>query len=230
MLCLVLWVGITLPAAAQTTRRPAAKPKPAPSKSTPPPADEPAEEEIPSLDTRFPELFKPESTPTFRKGYSAINLGLGLLSPNNGYDLFGSVKSVPALTLAYDRGVVEGIGPGTIGLGGLIGYKRYHYNFPNTDDKATWTDLVLMGRGTYHYNFTTNPQLDTYGGISLGFRANFYKNEVSPDRDRYDGDGLHLAYGLFAGARYYLTERFGGFAEVGYDISYLKLGLTYQFR
>ena len=182
------------------------------------------------MDTRFPELFKPESTPTFHKGFGIINLGMGLFSPNNGYDLFGSLKSAPALTLAYDRGVVEGIGPGTIGIGGLIGYKRYSYDFPNTDDKATWTDLVLMARGTYHYNLTDNPQLDTYGGISVGFRANFYKNDVSPDRDRYNDDGLHLAYGLFAGARYYLTERFGAFGELGYDMSYLKLGLSYRIQ
>ncbi len=234
LLCLTLWVSLNSSTWAQTTRRSTAKPttdKPA-SKPVPPRAEAPADDEIPPLDTRFPELFKPESTPTFRKGYSIVNLGLGLLSPNNGYDLFGSLKSAPALTIAYDRGVVEGIGPGTIGLGGLIGYKGYRYDFPNTDEKATWTDIVVMGRSTYHYNFTTNPKLDTYGGISLGFRVNLYKNDVSPaaERDRYTGDGLHLAYGLFAGARYYLTERFGAFGEVGYDMSYLKLGLTYRFQ
>lgn len=235
LLCLTLWMSLNSLTLAQTARRPTAKPTTnkstsKPSKSVPPRAEAPADDEIPPLDTRFPELFKPEGTPTFRKGYSIINLGLGLLSPNNGYDLFGSLKSAPALTIAYDHGVVEGIGPGTIGLGGIIGYKGYRYDFPNTDENANWTDIVVMGRGTYHYNFTTNPQLDTYGGISLGVRANFYKNEVSPDRDRYTGDGLHLAYGLFAGARYYLTERFGAFGEVGYDMSYLKLGLTYRFQ
>jgi hypothetical protein len=220
---------------AQTARR--SKAKPAAGKSVPPPskpaptrAEVPADDEIPPLDTRFPELFTPESTPTFRKGYSIVNVGLGLLSPTHGYDLFGSVKSAPAISIAYDRGVVDGIGPGTIGLGGLVGYKRYHFDFPNTDENATWTDIVVMGRGTYHYNFTTNPKLDTYGGISLGFRVNLYKNDVSPDRDRYTGDGLHLAYGLFAGARYYLTERFGAFGEVGYDMSYLKLGLSYRLQ
>ncbi|MGY2131241.1 hypothetical protein ACW9KT_03380 [Hymenobacter sp. HD11105] len=223
----------TKPAAAKPAQSPTAKPASPRSTAQSParvPASTPAEEEIPPLDTRFPELFTPESTPTFRKGFSIVNLGLGLISPNNGYDLFGAVKSSPAITLSYEKGVIDGIGPGTIGLGGLIGYKRYHYDFPRTDDKATWTDLVVMGRGTYHYNFTSDPNLDTYGGVSLGIRYNLYKNEVSPDRDRYNGDGLHLAYGLFAGARYYLTERFGAFGEVGYDMSYLKLGLTYRIK
>lgn len=235
LFCLACWLGAASPLFAQTTRKAATKPAavksgPAPTKNTPPRTETPADDEIPPLDTRFPELFKPETTPTFRKGFSVVNLGLGVLSPNNGYDLFGAVKSTPALTIAYERGVVEGIGPGTIGLGGLVGYKRYSYDFAGTSDKATWTDVVVMGRGTYHYNFTSDPNLDTYGGVSLGFRYNFYKNEVSPNRDRYDGAGMHLAYGLFAGARYYLTERFGGFGEIGYDMSYLKLGLTYRIR
>jgi hypothetical protein len=221
------------PTTVKPAQSPAAKPSSPRATAQSParvPASPPAEDEIPPLDTRFPELFTPESTPTFRKGFSVVNAGLGLLSPNNGYDLFGAVKSTPAMTISYEKGVIDGIGPGTIGLGGLIGYKRYHYDFPSTDDKATWTDLVLMGRGTYHYNFTSDPNLDTYGGISLGFRYNLYKNEISPDRNRYDGDGLHLAYGLFAGARYYLTERFGAFGEVGYDMSYLKVGLTYRIK
>ncbi|QIL76053.1 hypothetical protein [Hymenobacter sp. HDW8] len=132
LLCLTLWLSLTSLTLAQTARRPAAKPatnKPA-SKPVPSTAETSADDEIPPLDTRFPELFTPESTPTFRKGYSIVNLGVGLLSPNNGYDLFGSLKSSPAITLSYERGVVEGIGPGTIGLGALLATKATATTFP----------------------------------------------------------------------------------------------------
>jgi hypothetical protein len=57
--------------------------------------------------------------------------------------------------------------------------------------------------------------------------------------DRYDGNqpqdpenpygGVHLETGVFAGGRYFLTKNFGAFTEVGYDMTYLKLGLTGRF-
>ncbi|QDA60620.1 hypothetical protein [Hymenobacter jejuensis] len=166
----------------------------------------------------------------FRKGTTMVNLGVGL---GLGYGYYGgSLKSTPAISVSAERGLLEGIGPGTIGVGGLIGYKGYHYDYPGTSYKATWSNIIVAARGTYHYNFTTNPKLDTYAGVTLGMRLEHYKdtyyNDVLNSRNNSYG-GAYLTSGIFVGGRYFFTDNIGGFAELGYDMSYLKLGLTAKF-
>jgi hypothetical protein len=38
-----------------------------------------------------------------------------------------------------------------------------------------------------------------------------------------------VAYSLFAGARYFLSDNFGVMAELGYGIAYLSLGASLKF-
>jgi len=176
-------------------------------------------------------MYEPQSTSTFHPGNSALNVGLGLFGANHGYDVFGSVKQSPALSVAYERGITDSFGPGTLSVGGLLGYKHYYYDFPKTDYKASWTDVLLMARGSYHYNLTSNPQIDTYAGLTVGVRLNTYSNTNtnSASRDAYSDEGLHLATGIFLGGRYFVTDNVGVFAEAGYDMTYFKLGLTAKF-
>ncbi|OUJ70151.1 hypothetical protein BXP70_25195 [Hymenobacter crusticola] len=174
-------------------------------------------------------MYEPQTTSTFHPGDKALNVGIGLLGANHGYDVFGSLKQSPALSVTYEQGITDSFGPGTLSLGGLLGYKHYYYEFPKTDYKASWTDILLMARGTYHYNLTSNPQIDTYAGLTVGVRLNTYSNTNSTLRDTYKDDGLHLATGIFLGGRYFVTEKVGVFAEAGYDMTYLKLGLTAKF-
>lgn len=158
-----------------------------------------------------------------------MNAGLGL---GNGYSFGSNLESTPALSVSAEKGVLEGIGPGTVGVGGLIGYKGYSYRYPNTDSKATWNTFLLLARGTYHYDLLEIPQLDTYVGVSLGLR-------VESHRDKYSGTqlhepdeaygGAHFESGIFLGGRYFITKNFGAFAEAGYDMTYLKLGFTGRF-
>jgi hypothetical protein len=130
-----------------------------------------------------------------------------------------------------EKGISNTIGPGTISVGGLLGYRNFHYTYPGTSYKASFDHLVVLGRGAYHYNFTTDSRLDTYAGVSLGLRYVGYKNTL-PDgtgTDRNEYGGAELAAGIFAGARYYLTDNLGAFAELGYDMSYLKVGISGRF-
>jgi hypothetical protein len=142
------------------------------------------------------------------------------------------LESTPALTLSADKIIVEGVGPGSISVGGLVGYQNFHYNYPSTAYKATWNHIVLLGRGAYHYNFTEDPRLDTYAGISLGLRVVTYKDTFlnsTPANEPNEYGGLSVAPGIFVGGRYFLTDHLGAFAELGYDMSYLKFGLSAKF-
>jgi hypothetical protein len=128
--------------------------------------------------------------------------------------------------------MVEGLGPGVIGVGGMIGYKGYSYQYPNTDRKSRWNTLMVLARGTYHYDLFHHPAIDTYLGVSVGMRIEMH-NEKYDGAQLHDPDnpygGVHLETGVFAGARYFLTKNIGAFGELGYDMTYLKLGLTGRF-
>ncbi|PJJ54524.1 hypothetical protein CLV45_2865 [Hymenobacter chitinivorans DSM 11115] len=158
-----------------------------------------------------------------------VNLGVGL---GLGYGYYGTLKSTPALSLSVEHGLREGVGPGTIGVGGLVGYKAYHYDYPGTKYKATWTNIIVAARGTYHYNVFQNPKLDTYGGLSVGVRiqkwSDSYYDDI-PELKGYSSSSSYITSGIFVGARYFFSNNIGAFTELGYDMNYLKLGLTAKF-
>ncbi|TGE11792.1 hypothetical protein [Hymenobacter elongatus] len=165
----------------------------------------------------------------FRKGTTMVNLGVGL---GLGYGYYGTLKSTPALSLSVERGFVEGVGPGTIGIGGLVGYKAYHYDYPGSQYKSTWTNIIVAARGTYHYNILANPKLDTYAGISLGVRIQKWNDTYYDDKPELRGYATSTSYvttGIFVGTRYFFTKNIGAFTELGYDMNYLKLGVTAKF-
>lgn len=83
-----------------------------------------------------------------------------------------------------------------------------------------------MLRGTFHYSFT--PKFDTYGGVGIGVRHTSYSYEGSSSIISID-NSTGAASGLFVGGRYYFAPNFGVFSELGYDQSFIKLGISAKF-
>ena len=162
--------------------------------------------------------------PLFGVGTSTLNVGVGF-GLGYGYgSLGGNASSTPALSVSYLRGLTQA-GPGVVSVGGLVGYKSYGWE--SAGAKATWRNLYVGARGAYHYNFG-NPRLDTYAGLGLGLRVVSYS-------DNYDAQATASASGSqaelsgFLGARYFFSDKLGAFSELGYDMSYLKVGLSARF-
>lgn len=116
-----------------------------------------------------------------------------------------------------------------ISIGGSVDYMRYGYN--SGGYKWNYTFVYAGARASYHLAEVLNVadgKFDPYAGATLGLRYagysdNYgYDNYVSP----YNS-GLYL--GIHVGARYLFNEKLGGFAEVGYGVSALRLGLTAKF-
>jgi hypothetical protein len=116
-----------------------------------------------------------------------------------------------------------------ISIGGSVDYMRYGYN--SGGYKWNYTFVYAGARASYHLAEVLNladKKFDPYAGATLGLRYagysdNYgYDNYVSP----YNS-GLYL--GIHVGARYLFSEKLGGFAEVGYGVSALRLGLTAKF-
>lgn len=236
--------ALTAPtAAAQAVRKPAARPatathaKPAATpvaKATAAPAKPvakaapvatPQSEPAPTL-APAPAAAKAENAP-FGVGTNALNLGIGIGSRYGyGGGLFGGNSSVsPAISLSYERGILP-LGPGVLGVGVFAGYQGASYDLGG-GDKWKYTDVIVTLRGAFHYPVL--PQFDAYGGVGLGLRHAGVSYSGNSMYDFGTASANEFASGLFVGGRYFFTSNIGSFAELGYDQSYLKVGLSAKF-
>jgi hypothetical protein len=159
----------------------------------------------------------------FEVGDKLINAGLGIGA--TWYSGSYYKTTLPPIFISADIGFKDDIGPGVIGLGGYLGMSSYKYEWTYL---YTWgwkyTSIIIGARGTYHYELVDN--LDTYGGLLLGF--NIITSKVYGDSQWVTGtaSGSGLAYSFFVGGRYFISDNFGVMAELGYGIAYLSLGIT----
>jgi len=110
---------------------------------------------------------------TFVKGSKALNAGLGF---GWRYSYYGTVNSLPALNVSYEKGVVDIKDFGTISIGGVADYKSLYYNYSTGGYRASWTYFGLGLRGAIHPKDLQNDKFDTYGGLMIGVRSVTYKD------------------------------------------------------
>lgn len=168
---------------------------------------------------------KQENLPGFHKGSNTLGIAVGV---GVSYGYTANAKSLPALAVVLDHGFKD-MAKGTIGIGGIIGYKGASYDYGNAaGDKAKWTNIIVAARGTYHFHIK-NQKLDPYLGIMAGIRYTGYSDtylDKFPLLVSTKYDGIFPAIGGFAGARYSFNAKSAVFAELGYDISFLKIGYS----
>jgi hypothetical protein len=165
----------------------------------------------------------------FSKDQRFINAGIGL---GSAYYYSGSTTTIPPVHASYEVGVTD-----KIGVGGLIGYTASGINENFLGNGAySWqfSYLVLGARGAYH--FLNNDKADVYAGLMLGYNVARAKFQTSdPDiRELYNEGTIRnvsaggFTFGAYVGGRYMFSEKVGGFAELGYNISWLSLGATFK--
>ena len=168
----------------------------------------------------------------FEKGSQAINVGIGV--GNTGY--FNAYYSgfLPSISGSYEYGIVEvPMGTemtGVVSVGGYLGGSMSKYSYANwaSDDYYLTTDAIIAVRGNYHFVF--HDQFDPYAGVAFGVRLQTSKWKGSgndPDVDYADTDPFGGAY---AGARWYFTDNFAVYAEVGWLISVVNAGVTFKIK
>jgi len=169
-----------------------------------------------------------KTTDTFANKDNVVSVGFGL----GGVYGFSSYDSqTPVFGAQYDRGIYEFKFGGVIGVGGFLGYKGYvdKFNIGNNDYKIRSSIVIIGARGTFHYDVFQVENLDTYGGAMIAFHV---VNESTnlPAAFDYNYDHSSALYAsIYAGAKYYFTPQFEAFAEVGYGVSWLTMGVGYKF-
>lgn len=158
-----------------------------------------------------------QSETCFHKGSSVINLGVGL-----GTTLYsaGYSGSFPPISISYEQGIANG----RWGIGGYLAHTGAKYGDKSDYWKFSYT--VIGARGDYH--FYTTDKLDAYGGLILGYDIVSDKWHGEGDGDEYKASGSSIVFAPFVGARYYFSTHIGAFAELGYGIAWLNLGLAFH--
>ncbi|RYU97365.1 hypothetical protein [Emticicia agri] len=143
----------------------------------------------------------------YAKGDNLLNVGIGLSSYYYGNPI----------GISFEKGIEK-----DLSIGGQFDYNSGSYYGYSSGYKAYY----LGARGSIHLCRLLKinvDKLDLYAGLGLGYR-HFRWN------DSYYGNNGGLFFNYFIGGKYYFTEKFGGFTELGYTgLSSVRVGLALKF-
>lgn len=163
----------------------------------------------------------------FEVGTNELSLGLGL---GSSLGSFTSSGSLPSVNLQFERGMWEAGQNGVISLGGYLGYKHYSidYAFYGYSSKSSINYTIIGVRSAYHYTGLQDKNWDLYGGAMLSYSiANVkYKDNTGGSYSDNSAFGSTASLSIYAGARYLFNEKWGAFAELGYGVSFLNIGIS----
>lgn len=151
---------------------------------------------------------------TFEQGQSNVHVGVGI---GGGY-LYGLGGGAPSVHVTYEYGMTD-----NISVGGFAGFASSKWTYFGVGYKQR--HLIFAGKGAYHHSFTD--KLDTYAGLMLGFQIVSLKGVGGTMPPGQDSAGW-FAFSTFAGANYMFTDNLGAFAEIGYGVAILSVGLNLQ--
>ena len=177
----------------------------------------------------------------FEEGSKTISVGYGFGTFYTA--LFSAWSTTPGYTASNlgpifvkgEYGVTD-----KIGIGLTIGYETiknswtaqgYDMNFNPVNYNYGWNFSLLsvMIHGNYHFYQTD--KFDVYAGASLGY-ANFSTKFTTNDPNYGPSPTISIpiavGYGINIGAKYYFTPNIAVYGEVGYELSYANLGLTFK--
>jgi len=150
---------------------------------------------------------------SIQPGNFLINVGVGL------GEVYGDAV-IPPLSLIVDYGLPIGGLPFTVG--GMFSFATSKDRYMAVDWEYTY--MVFAARLSYHPDFGVK-KLDAYATLTLGYYIWSWKVPSGVYKGSYDDGAFYFGGNL--GARYFFTEKFGAFLELGYSsLTYATIGLA----
>lgn len=146
------------------------------------------------------------------QGTSIGSVGVGM--DYRTYD--GHSSGVFTLSGAYDYGLAGYLWDdnSALTLGGYLSASSWKYS----------NSVTFGPRLGLHYHFI--PQLDTYVSLILAYSHMTWRDEYKTQKHSSAGG---FDWGGHLGVRYMFQPTIGMFAEVGYGISLLNIGVSFKF-
>ncbi len=160
---------------------------------------------------------------SFAQKDNVVGVGIGF-GGNMYAGYYGSgIKRIPAISAYYEHCVKDNLWDekSSIGVGGLLGYASAKTDYWKS------SNIIIGARGALHYAFLD--KLDTYTGLMLGYDIVSFKWEDDLWNNYASGAASGFTWSWFVGARYYFTDSFAAFAELGYGVAILNLGVSFKF-
>ena len=142
---------------------------------------------------------------------SFLSLGVGFLSS------YAGGGGIPPLSISYNRTLMD-----NIMVGGFFSYAQTNFD-TGLGSEFDWgyRFMTIGARGTYHFDL--GPQkLDPYAGVILGYTIGTITGNC------IDCNASTVAYSGLLGARYHVTEKIIPFVELGYGLSALTVGISWN--
>ena len=154
----------------------------------------------------------------YNKGDKVVSLGIGYGIAG----LYGS-SGMPPVSLGFDYG----LDVPKISVGGIVAYASSSDDF---GDGYSWkyTYILVGARGAYHF-LEDNKNIDAYGGLLLGYNivSASWNGKLSQPVFS-SASASYMVFGVFVGGRYYFSQKFGAFAELGYGAGFITAGISYK--
>ena len=158
----------------------------------------------------------------FEKGSVVINPGIGL-----GYWYGGSGFAAGFAVNAEFSCILD-----DIAIGPYLAITRRSYDYAIGNDDYTYTFIDVGVRGTYHFGRllkVKDDKFDPYAGAFVGFVATS-DNADDIYGDYYDNYGSRAQGGIYAGARWFFSDTFAVFGEVGVGMYPILGGVTIKLK
>ena len=154
----------------------------------------------------------------FRNGSKTLNAGIGF-----GFAGIEGSATIPPISVGYQVGITD-----KISVGGIVCYSgsSYKASFGASSYEWKYSYIVLGARGEYHF-MEPSDKLDLYAGLTLGYDI-VSVTTPSGTFSGYSAAGSEFFVGGHVGARYAVSNSWGGFGELGYGIGYLTVGAYFK--
>jgi hypothetical protein len=154
----------------------------------------------------------------FRNDSKTLNAGIGF-----GFSGITGSATLPPISVGYQVGITS-----KISVGGIVGYTGSKDSFNSGANSYEWKySYILIGaRGEYHF-MEPSEKWDLYAGLTLGYDLVSVTAPSGTFND-YSAAGSALFLGGHVGARYAVSNTWGGFGELGYGIGYLTVGAYFK--
>lgn len=143
----------------------------------------------------------------YSQGDKLLNVGIGV----------GGGFGTP-IGLSYEHGFTD-----KISAGAYVAYANK--NVPTGFGDYKYTYILTAARGSYHFDLGVE-NLDTYIGALLGYNIASAKWTGTGPGNAASAGGV--IYGGHVGARYFFSEKIGVFAEGGYGVGSLNVGIAFK--
>ena len=189
----------------------------------------------PSTKQSAPSLFlKGKGGDAFAQGKFVVSLGYGF--PNLGKAVLNALISDSAVNVTS-----TGIGPihlraeyalsDGVGFGVSVNYISCGVKFTDLPYDYTWSRSSLSILARLNFHFATSDQIDPYFGIGAGYRQATWK--FSSTDPAYSGEKIPgfspFGFETTIGMRYYFTDGFGMYTELGIAKSVIQAGIVASF-